>query len=177
MFKHTLHVALCLDGVIAEREDGLVCNSFYSSLFPSPLGMDIAHWCMQRMKDRKPRAETSILALRYPVHLLVTDKWLVRHEVPYVRLFVNNKLEYLLASLQSNMPDIVVSDKIEVCEFAYRNIPDCKPILIEDKYNETIWFPRIRSLAAFQRIYEGVAHEKLSTDFSGARMAPDISSF
>lgn len=170
MFKSILRVGILMDNALTEHDDGLACNSYYKGLLPNPLGVAIARWCMVRMQDHQPRADTVMFAKRHAVAIKPTDDWLRHNHIPYTRLYVTPHIESILVS---SKPDILLSDKIEYCEFAYRQW-DCKAILTEDK--NVPWFSVIHSLAQFQRLYEGVAREKLLTDFDGARLAPDLPS-
>lgn len=203
--KEQLEIALDIDGVIADFE-GYACHTFgnknrhlsslyerypgketeidnflnnratYYMLTPEPVGIQIAHWLMQRVNaygHRQNRAQVTLLTSR-PFRVYdVTKNWLKAEKVPYHKLeFSRTKVKWL----EEHRPDIVVDDIIEVCEGAALKVPGITPVLISHPWNETPFIPRIHSLAAFQSIYQQVALEKLLDDFGGIGMAEDIPS-
>lgn len=149
----------------------------YARLSTIPLGVDIARWLVvreRRWEDDKrlyPRSNVAIVTSRPMSAMKVTKEWLKKHKIPYHQFIINPDKEQAIKLLQ---PDIVVDDIIGVCQLAYNSIEEVKPVLVEQPWNDTIFFPRIKTLQQFIRIYEGVRREKLLTDFDGVELAEDL---
>lgn len=191
MFKHKLDVILDIDGCMADVEgefciqfgdknrhmvkfehrypeqhgfieNWLADRSTYKHLLPIPLGIEIAKWVSTA------RAKVKIVTARPPNSKKITEEWLAKYEVPYDELIVSpRKIDYIIAE----KPDIILDDIINICVQAYQAVPDIKPILVAQPWNETVFFPRIVTLTQFQRIFNRVANEKLLTDIEGVELA------
>lgn len=146
----------------AEIQNFVADRRIYRDLLTIPVGIEIAKWLATQ------RAVVHIVSARPPNSKEVTRKWLAQYEVPYETLTISRDKGKIIKDLS---PDIVVDDIIGVCTFAHLNIPGVTPVLVRQPWNEIIFFPRIARLEQFQRIFNKVADEKLSTDYEGVELA------
>lgn len=146
----------------AEIENFVADRMTYKDLLPIPVGIEIAQWLPTQ------RAIVHVVSSRPPNSVEITRKWLAQHKVSYESLKIDRNKGAVIKGLS---PDIIVDDIIGVCTYAHLNIPGVTPVLVRQPWNEIVFFPRITTLAQFQRIFFKVSDEKLLTDFGGTELA------
>lgn len=121
------------------------CPDTYRYLDALEVGLDIAQWLSFE------GVSIHIVTSRPVGTHLVTQEWLHRFHVPYVSLSTKKDKTVFIRTLK---PVLAVDDIISVAQDLYQS--DIQTILVRHPWNETPFFPRIRTLEEFKYEYERV---------------------